>query len=207
MILEGAAMAVSVRWSGLAVIAAAAIFEVATLGLHTQAASPGESPQESDTSEVASKGKPQLDHSGKRRVGRASWYAGIFVGKKMADGNKMNPLNHSAASKTLPLGTTAKVTNLETGKSAVVTIEDRGPYVGGRIVDLTPATAEQIGLTQVKGVAKVEVAPITVPQPDGTVKLGAAAGDNLGAINSPPNPMLLARYEKPRSHRVAAKGS
>jgi rare lipoprotein A len=197
----------NLRWSTLAVIGAAAIFEVATLGLHTQAAAPGQLPLESDTADVVSKGKPQLDHSGKRRVGKASWYAGMFVGKKMADGNKMNPLNHSAASKTLPLGTTAKITNLETGKSAVVTIEDRGPYVRGRIVDLTPATAQQIGLNERKGVTKVEVAPITVPQPDGTVKLGAAAGDNLGAINSPQDPVLLARYERPRSHRVASKGS
>jgi rare lipoprotein A len=74
----------------------------------------------------------------------------------------------------LPLGTTAKVTNLETGKSAVVTIQDRGPYVEGRIVDLSPATAREIGITRRQGVAKVEVAPIAVPLPSGGVKYGAA---------------------------------
>ncbi|MDP9087580.1 MAG: septal ring lytic transglycosylase RlpA family protein [Pseudomonadota bacterium] len=199
-------MAVSLRWSGMAVIAIATIFGAATLGLHSQAALPGVTSQETDTADAGPRSKPQLDHSGKSRIGKASFYAGMFVGRKMADGNKMNPQNHSAASKTLPLGTTAKVTNLETGRSAVVTIEDRGPYVKGRIVDLTPATAQQIGLSKRQGVAKVEVAPITVPQPDGTVKLGAAARDNLGAINAPRNAVQLARYEKPRSRRLESSG-
>jgi rare lipoprotein A len=93
----------------------------------------------------------------------------------MADGTPMDPQGDNAASRTLPLGTTAKVTNVETGKTAVVTIEDRGPYVDGRLVDLSPATASKIGITPQKGLAKVVVAPIAVPQPDGKVKEGAAA--------------------------------
>lgn len=93
----------------------------------------------------------------------------------MADGAPMDLDGNNAASRTLPLGTKAKVTNLETGKSATVVIEDRGPYVDGRIVDLSPGTARKIGITRRQGVSKVMVAPITVPQPDGTVKLGAAA--------------------------------
>ena len=117
------------------------------------------------------------DHSGRRRVGVASVYAHRFAGRKMADGNRMDPHDHNAASKTLPIGTEAKVTNLETGQSARVVIEDRGPYVKGRIVDLSPATAERIGITPKQGIAKVEVAPIAVPQPDGSVKAGAAASE------------------------------
>jgi len=89
----------------------------------------------------------------------------------------MQAESNNAASKTLPLGTTAKVTNLETGQSAVVTIRDRGPYVQGRIVDLSPSTAKQIGIDHKKGVARVEVAPILVPLPDGRLKLGAAVAD------------------------------
>ncbi len=197
-------MTLKLRWGSLAMIVAATLLETASLGIRSQGAPPTARAEVSDTANY--KGKPQLDHSGKSRIGNASFYAGMFVGRKMADGNKMNPQNHSAASKTLPLGTTAKVTNLETGRSAVVTIEDRGPYVGGRIVDLTPATAQQIGLSKRQGVAKVEVAPITVPQADGTVKLGAAAGDNLGAINAPQNPVQLARYEKPRSRHLESSG-
>src|ERR1700756_5604215 len=73
--------------------------------------------------------KPRLDLSGRARVGKASFYSSKFNGRKMADGTRMDPRSDSAASKTLPLGTTAKVTNLETGESAVVTIRDRGPHV------------------------------------------------------------------------------
>jgi rare lipoprotein A len=117
------------------------------------------------------------DLSGRARVGVASVYAYRFAGRKMADGRRMDPRDGNAASRTLPLGTEARVTNLGTGQSARVVIEDRGPYVKGRIVDLSPATAEQIGITQREGIAKVEVAPIAVPQPDGSVKPGAAAMD------------------------------
>lgn len=117
----------------------------------------------------------KLDHSGRKQVGKASFYARQFNGRKMADGTPMNPRDDNAASKTLPLGTKALVTNLETGQSAVVTIQDRGPYVDGRIVDLSPSTAEKIGLSREQGLAPVEVAPIAVPQPDGSMKPGAAA--------------------------------
>jgi len=89
--------------------------------------------------------------------------------------------DNNAASKTLPLGTIAKVTNLDNGKSAVVTIEDRGPYVDGRIVDLSPATADKIGISKGQGVAKVAVAPIAVPLPDGSTKLGVAANPKLAS--------------------------
>jgi rare lipoprotein A len=121
---------------------------------------------------------PPLDRSGNKRRGKASFYAQKFSGRKMADGTIMQPQSNNAASKTLPLGTTAKVTNLETGQSAVVTIRDRGPYIQGRIVDLSPSTAKEIGIDHKNGVARVEVAPIVVPLGDGRVKLGAAAAEN-----------------------------
>jgi rare lipoprotein A len=122
---------------------------------------------------------PPLDRSGHKRRGKASFYAQKFSGRKMADGTIMQPQSNNAASKTLPLGTTAIVTNLETGQSAVVTIRDRGPYIRGRIVDLSPSTAKEIGIDHKNGVARVEVAPIVVPLGDGRVKLGAAsAGAN-----------------------------
>ena len=115
-----------------------------------------------------------LDHSGRPCQGRASYYGPGFAGKPMADGTPMDPHSNNAASKTLPLGTTARVTNLDNGKAAVVEIRDRGPYVPGRIVDVSPKTAHQLGMKE-RGVAPVEVAPIAVPQPDGSVKPGAAA--------------------------------
>jgi rare lipoprotein A len=133
-------------------------------------------PKENPESQV-NKGspKPPADLSGRKRVGKASFYAKQFSGKTMADGTPMDPEGDNAASRTLPLGTTAKVTNVETGKTAVVTIQDRGPYVDGRLVDLSPATASKIGLTPKKGITKVVVAPIAVPLPNGKVKEGAAA--------------------------------
>lgn len=118
--------------------------------------------------------KPQPDLTGRKRVGVASFYADMFAGRQMADGNIMDPNGANAASRTLPLGTTAKVTNIETGKSAIVTIQDRGPYVDGRIVDLSPGTAHEIGITRRQGLSKVVVAPIAVPLPNGEVKAGAA---------------------------------
>jgi peptidoglycan lytic transglycosylase len=120
---------------------------------------------------------PQLDTSGRARVGTASFYAKEFNGKKMADGTPMQPQGNNAASKTLPLGTTAMVTNLQTGRTAVVTIRDRGPYVKGRIVDLSPATARKIGLEPKQGLTKVEVAPLEVPLPGGRMKAGGPYPD------------------------------
>jgi rare lipoprotein A len=110
-----------------------------------------------------------LDRSGKPRKGRASYYGRKFYGKKMANGKPMNPRSNVAASKTLPLGTKAKVTNLETGKSEVVVIEDRGPYVDGRIIDVSPKTAEKLDLKK-EGTAPVQVKPLQVPQQDGSGK-------------------------------------
>ncbi|MGO4394283.1 septal ring lytic transglycosylase RlpA family protein [Variovorax sp. M-6] len=122
----------------------------------------------------SSAAKPGLDRSGSKQVGKASFYADKFTGRKMADGTRMDPRDDNAASKTLPLGTTARVTNLETGRSAVVTIQDRGPYVKGRIVDLSPATAREIGISREDGLAQVEVTPLSIPQPDEAKPGGAA---------------------------------
>jgi rare lipoprotein A len=116
--------------------------------------------------------RPAADLTGRARTGIASFYAAMFFGRKMADGTPMNPNGDNAASRTLPLGTKARVTNLKTGESAIVTIQDRGPYVKGRIIDLAPGTARRIGITEAMGLAKVEVTPIYVPLPNGRVRWG-----------------------------------
>ena len=118
-----------------------------------------------------------VDHSGRREAGQASIYSHSFDGRVMADGRRYDPHASLAASRSLPLGTTARVTNLHTGKSTEVRIEDRGPFVAGRVVDLTPRAAEEIGLTFREGLTPVIVSPITVPQPDGSVKLGAGSAE------------------------------
>jgi rare lipoprotein A len=164
----------------LAAIAALAFSLAAGAGTAAPAEQKGQRPGKpaagADTTKAgkAARGH-KLDHSGRKRTGKASIYARKFVGRTMADGTPMRAHDDNAASKTLPLGTTARVTNLETGQSARVTIQDRGPYVAGRIVDLSPGTAAQIGLSSEQGLAPVEVAPITVPQPDGGARRGDGA--------------------------------
>jgi rare lipoprotein A len=125
---------------------------------------------------VTPKGGMHLDPSGRKQRGHASFYAGRFANRKMANGRRMNPNSDIAASKTLPLGSVAKVTNLDNGTSATVTIEDRGSFVDGRVLDLAPKVARQLDIGT-KGVAPVEVKPITVPQQGGGVKLGAGGAD------------------------------
>jgi peptidoglycan lytic transglycosylase len=141
---------------------------VALLGIASPAAARAHAASESraagsERNAPAAKARPS--RAGSKQIGTASVYARRLAGRKMADGARLDPNDHVAASKTLPLGSEAKVTNLETGRSTRVTIEDRGPYVKGRIVDLSPAAAAAIGVTPKEGVAKVEVAPIA-PPPD-----------------------------------------
>ena len=87
----------------------------------------------------------------------------------MADGTPMSLQGDNAASKTLPLGSKARVKNLETGQTTIVTIQDRGPFVAGRIIDLSPATAARIGLTIEEGLADVEVTPLPPAESGETV--------------------------------------
>jgi len=89
-------------------------------------------------------------------IGKASYYARHFNGRRTASGERMNPNQLTAASKTLPLGTRVQVTNLENGRIVHVTINDRGPYVRGRVIDLTPRAAEALNMSQ-QGTARVEV--------------------------------------------------
>jgi rare lipoprotein A len=77
----------------------------------------------------------------------------------MADGTRFDPASNAAASKTLPLGTTARVTNLENGRSALVTVRDRGPYVAGRVLDVSPADARRLGMKR-QGLAPVAITPL-----------------------------------------------
>ena len=88
--------------------------------------------------------------------GLASWYGGKFQGRQTANGEIFDTNKFTAAHKTLAFGTVVKVTNLENGKSTVVRINDRGPFIPGRIIDLSRAAAAAIGLAG-KGVAKVRV--------------------------------------------------
>jgi rare lipoprotein A len=86
--------------------------------------------------------------------GLASWYGQEFAGRTTANGEIFDPLLLSAAHRTLPFGTVLHATNPKNGKSVDVRINDRGPFVGDRVVDLSYAAAQQLGLTE-EGVGQV----------------------------------------------------
>jgi rare lipoprotein A len=90
------------------------------------------------------------------QVGRASWYGKWHKGRKTASGVRFDPQQYTAAHRKLPLGTQVRVTNLETDKSVIVTINDRGPYVKNRVIDLSAAAAERLGMVR-QGTAKVRI--------------------------------------------------
>lgn len=89
-----------------------------------------------------------------KQVGTASWYGPGFHGKKTASGHCFNQNQLTAAHRSLPLGTRAKVTNLTNGKVVLVTINDRGPYRGGRVIDLSRAAAQRLAMD---GTARVSI--------------------------------------------------
>lgn len=139
-----------------------------------------------DRAKAAARGRPVAVSPNETRgnasvqVGVASIYSRKLVGRRMANGVPLRLDRHYAASTTLPLGSTALVTNLANGRRAMVTITDRGPFVRGRIIDLTPHTATQLGIG---GLGKVEVARIT-PLEEGLdsadLMLADAAGSEDG---------------------------
>lgn len=90
------------------------------------------------------------------QYGEASWYGKKFHGRPTSSGEKFNMYKKSAAHKTLPMGTHVLVLNLSNNKSSVVRINDRGPFVKGRIIDLSYAAAKEIGVVG-PGVVKVKI--------------------------------------------------
>ena len=96
--------------------------------------------------------------------GLASWYGADFHGKRTSCGEPYNMWSDTAAHKTLPLGTNVKVTNLENGRSTILRINDRGPFVAGRIIDLSAKASQDLGC-HVKGLAKVRVEAVQCATP------------------------------------------
>ena len=89
-------------------------------------------------------------------TGMASYYGRRFHGKRTANGERFNMRAMTAAHKSLPFGTRVRVTNARNGRSVIVRINDRGPFVRGRTIDLSPAAAEQIGMVS-SGHARVKL--------------------------------------------------
>jgi len=92
-------------------------------------------------------------------VGRASWYGREFAGRKTASGERFNPEMLTGAHRTLPLGSKVRVTNLNNGRSVLVTITDRGPFIRHRIIDLSEGAARELRMVR-RGVASVMIQPL-----------------------------------------------
>lgn len=95
--------------------------------------------------------------------GKASFYDPGLAGKRTASGEMYNPKAMTAAHRALPFGTWVRVTELSTKKSVVVRINDRGPFVPGRIIDLSNEAARRLGILN-KGIAEVKVEILKLPR-------------------------------------------
>lgn len=128
---------------------------------------------------------PGVDLSYNER-GVASWYGPNFHGKRTANGETFDMSLISAAHKTLPLPSVVRVTNLENGRSLVIRVNDRGPFVRGRIIDLSRHAAELLGFTA-KGTAMVQVRLLPEESRRAALEAGATKRDMLAFGPPPPN--------------------
>jgi rare lipoprotein A len=120
---------------------------------------------------------PPLSHV---QVVKASWYGRAFAGHKTISGERYHPEGLTAASKTLPLGTIVKVSNPQNGRSVKVRINDRGPFVRGRSLDLSHGAAKKLGILH-KGVARVKVEKLTSPSEPSKAAIPPRQDDFRGA--------------------------
>ena len=113
--------------------------------------------------------------AGSSQFGKAAWYD--LVGKQTASGEILDTVAPTAAHRTLPLASYAKVTNLDSGRSVIVKINDRGPYTRGRIIDLSPRAADALDMKRA-GVAAVVVEPLVKPATP-TVSVSQTSGTEV----------------------------
>jgi rare lipoprotein A len=116
--------------------------------------------------------------SGSSQFGKAAWYG--FVGGRTASGEILDTVTATAAHRSLPLASYAKVTNLDNSRSVVVKINDRGPYTRGRIIDLSPRAADALDMKRA-GVAPVVIEPLLSRAAPVVAVFQTSSGD--GAIN------------------------
>jgi len=119
--------------------------------------------------------------------GVAAWYTAPYKGRKAANGEVFDDGAFTAAHRTLPMGSLVKVTNLKTGQSAAMRISDRGPFVAGRLIDLTIASAKAVGV-YVAGTAPVRVDVYRTPKP---ISHGGRWCVQIGAFTSEGKAMQL----------------
>lgn len=136
------------------------------------------------------------------RVGVASWYGDAFHGRPTANGELFDKERISAAHPTLPLPSRVRVTNLENGRSIELRVNDRGPFVGDRLIDLSQAAARELGFEE-QGLARVRVQFLALDEARGTPPQPTP---RLVAAPSPPAARATAPAARPASVRLAAAG-
>jgi rare lipoprotein A len=145
----------------------AVLFSVASLGAGAASGPSLEAAKVTKPWVTVTAAKPTETQKPKKsayQVGTASWYGDYFQGKETASGEPYDMHDFTAAHPTLPLGTFVKVTNLRNGKSVVVRINDRGPVVDGRIIDVSYNAARALGFKE-RGIQRVRLdlyRPVTV---------------------------------------------
>jgi len=147
------------------------------------------------------KGDAQFD-AGIRDRGTASWYGEPFHGRQAADGTIYDMEGLTAAHRTMPLGSMVRVINLANGKYIYVRITDRGPYVNGRILDLSHAAAVRLGMVK-GGLSLVQVEIVGERRPDALLSSDAVAALSLARIvradsTAPPDGVALGAPHRPR---------
>lgn len=135
------------------------------------------------------------------QTGTASWYGQDFHGKATASGEPYDMYGRSAAHRTLPLGSRVLVTNLGNGRRIVIPINDRGPFVGDRILDLSYGAAEQLGMIK-EGLAKVHIEVVQTPR-----AFTERYTLQFGAFTERQNAVALAEKLKKLGHDPSVEGA
>jgi rare lipoprotein A len=138
---------------------------------------------------------------GKSEIGRAAWYN--WVGSRTASGEILDWVTPTAAHRSLPLASYAKVTNLDTGRAVVVKINDRGPYRRRFIIDLSPRAAEEIGVVR-SGIAAVSVEPLAGARASNSAT-SPASETRVARADSEVIPYNEPAWVDPRLERPASK--
>ncbi|WP_457573050.1 septal ring lytic transglycosylase RlpA family protein [Desulfolithobacter sp.] len=148
---------------------------------------------------------PLPSAEGYREVGIASWYGRKFHGRSTANGEQYNMFEYTAAHKTLPMNTVVLVKNLENGRQTVVRINDRGPFVRGRIIDLSYRAAKEIDLLR-NGTARVEVIAMGEMSPvTASIRSAAATKANIRKFDSGTFYIQIGSFEQKNRARELAR--
>lgn len=133
--------------------------------------------------DLATYGAQKLESWSKHMTGEASWYGTFFHGRLTASGRRFNKYADIAAHRSLPFGTILKVTNKDNGRTAIVEVLDRGPYVGDRLIDLSEGTARKLGYMGT-GTANVETEILKVGDMKYEVEAPLTAAELRGEVNN-----------------------